>query len=167
MKTLVAIIENYPYTKTTFGAVLSKASGIPLFDVDKYLTKHTATRYGPLVSLRNAWEDLLNDIGKHERAIVENMPTGTITEKVYGLFGHKIIVLSEGVHNLKLGQRLNVIIDHGHPNISGKAIDTDKFTFLVKMRADDIKKMKPTFIYPLSSGSVDYSVDRVMKEVNR
>ena len=149
MKTIVAVIRNtdYPATQTTFGAALSKATGVPLFDFGQYVTPQIARKGGPRE--QRGWDNLFNEISKHDKVIIENF-TVTGTEKIYAPFDQKIVILSDGEHNMQLAQRLNEIItfyyEDGTPIQHTNDPDIGDFSSLVKYRAEKLKMIDPTII---------------------
>ncbi len=96
MRTLIAVIENHPEPKTSFGSDLSKKLGIPVFDMSKYILK-----YGSLTNDRGtsyAWLMMLNDIGINETVILDNAEANDAL-KLSKSFKKKIVFLPNSESN--------------------------------------------------------------------
>jgi len=161
MKTLICIIENHPANKSTFGSILSKQTGIPLFDLKQYLTKYANAPGG--TGEQKALDELEADMSIKETAILDH--TGTTTAlKVSQNFDRKIIFFSQGQNN-SLAYRCFKESKH-EPGIKSSA-KKGNYTGLPKYMADNIKKMKPDLVIGEWHGSVEYLVGRIEQQLRQ
>jgi len=160
MKTLICIIENYPANKSTFGSVLSKQTGIAIFDLKQYIAKYANAPGG--TGEQKALDELVANMSLKEAAILDH--TGTTTAlKVSQNFDRKIIFLSQGQNN-SLAYRCFKESKHEFGiRSSAKA----NYTGLPKHMAANIKKINPVFVLGEWHGSVEYLVGRIEQQLRQ
>jgi len=161
MKTLIAIIENYPANKSTFGSVLSKQTGIAIFDLKQYLAKYANAPGG--TGEQKALDELVADMSLKETVILDR--TGTTTAlKVSQNFDRKIIFLSQGQNN-SLAYRCFKESKH-EPGIKSSAKKAN-YTGMPKHMAENVKKMKPYFVIGECMGTAEYLVGKIEQQLRQ
>ncbi len=97
MRTLIAIIESTPQEANVAQAV-SKATGYPILDINKYRAK-THGQGSPEAVDRAAWDLLRQDLRKTNIAIIDNMLPTEEAIKAFEGFDQRVIVFTKSELN--------------------------------------------------------------------
>lgn len=159
MKTLIAIIENFSSNKSTFGAALSKATGIPVFDRNQYRAKYKTLPDGS--GEQKAMNELMSDIGKQEIAILDHS-WATDALKVSQKFDNKIVFLADSQEAILI---LGCVFTS---TMEKTAIENTNYPVSVKSTAQLIQRMNSKLLIHECHDKVSiqiYTIKSVLKDL--
>ncbi|MEI6138268.1 MAG: hypothetical protein WCP85_03340 [Mariniphaga sp.] len=140
-KTIIAVVENDIPTETTFGAMLSKETGIPAFDIKSYYAKFGYPASGEKGKTQS-WNNLLSDVRKQQNAILSNTDATELSLQTYQGFERKIVVFTTGDLNGLTFMELSHIAKNGIDPSEKKSIGLRSVA-----RAEILARTKPDHIF--------------------